>query len=70
VGAYPHSGDWESPNWRFVNQISPQDYVTEAHGWVNSGAQIVGGCCGIGVEYIKLLRDGLPKSISPKISGN
>ena len=69
VGAYPHSGDWESPNWRFVNQISIQDYVTEAQGWVDSGAQIVGGCCGIGVEYIKLLRDGLPKSVSPKASG-
>ena len=60
VGAYPHSGDWESPNWRFVNQISPEEYLTEAQGWVRNGAQIVGGCCGIGMDYVKLLRDGLP----------
>ena len=38
IGAYPHSGDWESPNWRFVNQISPKDYLTEAQDWVNNGA--------------------------------
>jgi methionine synthase I (cobalamin-dependent) len=30
---------------------------------VQDGVQIIGGCCGIGPEYIRLLRQGLPTRI-------
>ncbi|PZC50881.1 MAG: 5-methyltetrahydrofolate--homocysteine methyltransferase [Chloroflexi bacterium] len=60
IGAYPHSGDWVGPNWQFVNMISPEDYVEAARDWRQQGAQIVGGCCGIGENYIKLLRNAFP----------
>ncbi len=63
VGIYPHCGDFEAPDWQFVNMISPEDYLEEAKAWVSDGAQIVGGCCGIGLDHMKLLRDGLPRKI-------
>jgi len=63
VGAYAHSGDFVNPNWIWVNMISPEAYVTEARKWVEMGAQIIGGCCGIGPEYVRLLREQLPTCI-------
>ena len=59
---YPHCGEWKQPNWQFVNMISPEDYLDEANSWVEDGAQIVGGCCGIGLDHMKVLGGGLPRS--------
>jgi homocysteine S-methyltransferase len=56
VGVYAESGDWESPNWVF-NGLSPQEYLTAAEGWVRDGAQLIGGCCGVGPEHIALLAE-------------
>ncbi len=56
VGVYPESGYFAQPNWNFVDVISPDDLAREARGWINDGAQLVGGCCGTGPEHIKALR--------------
>jgi homocysteine S-methyltransferase len=56
VGAYPNAGYWQRPEWVFVDQIPPNDYVNKASTWVAEGAQIIGGCCGIGPEHIRALR--------------
>ena len=63
LGAYPHSGYWIRPNWQYVNMISPENFLREAQGWVEDGVQLVGGCCGIGIQHVELLREGLPASI-------
>ena len=63
VGAYAHSGVFAWPNWRFMDMISPQDYAAHAQTWVSKGAQVVGGCCGIGPEHIRALREQLPPAI-------
>jgi homocysteine S-methyltransferase len=55
VGAYPNAGYWQRPEWIFVDQISPGDYAEKARTWVDEGAQIIGGCCGIGPEHIRAL---------------
>jgi S-methylmethionine-dependent homocysteine/selenocysteine methylase len=60
TGAYAHSGEWIDPNWQFVDMISPEDYLAVAQQWVERGAQIIGGCCGIGPEHIRLLKERLP----------
>jgi S-methylmethionine-dependent homocysteine/selenocysteine methylase len=60
IGAYAHSGEWIDPDWQFVNLISPEDYLSVAQRWVEMGAQLIGGCCGIGPEYIRLLKERLP----------
>ncbi|CAN5544334.1 homocysteine S-methyltransferase family protein [soil metagenome] len=59
VGAYPHSGKFVMPNWQFIDMISPEDFAEEARRWVELGARVVGGCCGIGPEHIRVLRESL-----------
>ena len=61
VGAYPHSGEFVMPNWRFIDVISPEDFARHAQGWAGMGARLIGGCCGIGPEHIRLLKERLPK---------
>ncbi|MEM7126169.1 MAG: homocysteine S-methyltransferase family protein [Chloroflexota bacterium] len=58
-GVYPNAGYWQRPNWTFIEDISPEFFWTEAQAWIESGAQIVGGCCGIGPEHIRAVSDGL-----------
>ena len=59
VGAYPNAGYWSRPKWTFVDQVSPDRYLADARRWVEAGAAIVGGCCGVGVEHIRALAEGL-----------
>lgn len=60
VGAYPHSGKFIMPNWQFIDMISPEDFADEARRWIEMGAQVIGGCCGIGPEHIRVLKERLP----------
>jgi S-methylmethionine-dependent homocysteine/selenocysteine methylase len=60
IGVYAESGDWAAPNWVF-NGLNPEEYLLEAVGWVDAGAQIIGGCCGVGPEHIRLLADRLDR---------
>lgn len=64
VGAYPHSGEFIMPNWQFIDMISPEDFATQAQGWLEMGVQLIGGCCGIGPEHIRLLKERLPERSS------
>ncbi len=59
TGAYAHSGRWIDPEWEFDDSVSPDRYLRAAQRWVEMGAQIIGGCCAIGPEYIRLLRERL-----------
>jgi homocysteine S-methyltransferase len=60
VGAYPHSGGWRMPHWQFDDIIPPDELVEQAKAWVQMGSQVVGTCCGMGPEYIRLLSQQLP----------
>ena len=59
TGAYAHSGKWAGPVWESDTSISPDEYLRAAQHWVEMGAQIIGGCCAIGPEYVRLLREQL-----------
>ena len=41
------------------DDLGPTAYLAWAKRWVASGANLVGGCCGIGAEHIRVLADGL-----------
>jgi S-methylmethionine-dependent homocysteine/selenocysteine methylase len=58
LGAYPHVGDWTPPTWVF-REISPQAFARKVAPWVDDGAQVLGGCCGIGPAHIAALRAAL-----------
>ena len=63
LGAYPHSGQFIMPNWQYIDMISPEDFAAEARLWLEIGAQLIGGCCGIGPEHIRLLKERLPARV-------
>jgi S-methylmethionine-dependent homocysteine/selenocysteine methylase len=60
IGVYAESGDWAAPNWVFSG-LSPEEYLIEAADWASAGAQIIGGCCGVGPEHIRVLADRLDR---------
>ena len=67
IGAYPDSlrpdwvTRWQDPS--IENRESPADFLNEARKWVDMGVQVIGTCCGFGVEYIEPLKEGLPTHI-------
>jgi homocysteine S-methyltransferase len=61
VSAYPESGYFEMPEWRFVDIVAPEAFAAQTRSWVESGVQIVGGCCGIGPEHIEAMTARLPR---------
>jgi len=69
IGVYAESGDWAAPNWVF-NGLSPAEYLREASSWVSHGAQIIGGCCGVGPEHIQVLADTLARPAVGRTSRN
>ncbi len=48
---------------KLIDMISPEDFVVQAQEWLEKGAQLIGGCCGIGPEHIQLLKERLPEHV-------
>jgi homocysteine S-methyltransferase len=51
--AYPDSGSFEMPNWRFTDVIAPRHFEDYCRDWLAAGVQILGGCCGLTPEHIR-----------------
>ncbi len=70
ITSYPDAGrrDYTIPhlNRSVPNEYSVEMFVDEAKKWVDMGTQVIGGCCGYGLDYIKPLRDALPEKIAPR----
>ena len=49
--AYPDSGYFKMPNWQFEEIIPADEFARFTAGWIDQGAQIVGGC-GLSPEHI------------------
>ena len=43
--------------------ITPEEFAGVARTWVEQGVQIIGGCCGIEIGFIRPLREALPKRL-------
>jgi S-methylmethionine-dependent homocysteine/selenocysteine methylase/SAM-dependent methyltransferase len=52
LGVYPNLGYLSNDGWRSDTEIGDQEYAELALGWREEGAQIVGGCCGVGPSQI------------------
>ena len=65
AGCYPNAGapDLARGSWRFDSAWTPDRFAEAAATWVARGAQVIGGCCGIGPEHIRALRVALPSVI-------
>ena len=44
-------------------RLTPEQYLHKCQAWVAQGVQIIGGCCGVELEYIRPLREQLPARI-------
>jgi S-methylmethionine-dependent homocysteine/selenocysteine methylase len=42
---------------RETNKYSMEEWVAFARRWLSEGVQVIGGCCGIGVEHIQALQE-------------
>ena len=68
IVVYPDAGrvdyleTWQDKN--VANKEAAEELTREAAGWVGMGAQVIGTCCGFGVEYIRALNGALPDRIS------
>ncbi len=69
LGVYPNLGYLSSAGWRTDGDISDSDYGELALSWRAEGAQIIGGCCGVGPDHIaavvKLLEESKPGDQRP-----
>jgi S-methylmethionine-dependent homocysteine/selenocysteine methylase len=61
LGAYPEIGDG-TPH--APHSVTPDELAAQAFGWLASGAQIIGGCCGTTPEHIRALAR-LPHTLKP-----
>jgi S-methylmethionine-dependent homocysteine/selenocysteine methylase/SAM-dependent methyltransferase len=52
LGVYPNLGRYRDPGWQFDEAMGPEAYAELARQWREEGAQIVGGCCGVGPGHI------------------
>ena len=68
VIVYPDAGrDDYLATWQdssVSNEESEEELTREAATWVEMGAQVVGTCCGFGVDYTRSLREALPAGTS------
>jgi homocysteine S-methyltransferase len=67
IGVYPEAArtdyvdTYRNPDVQ--GNITPAAFLELAKQWVAQGVQVIGGCCGIGVEYIRPLRQALPSRV-------
>jgi S-methylmethionine-dependent homocysteine/selenocysteine methylase len=71
IGAYAELGYEENPNFGkpgeqfFViegQEYTPERYAAFAREWKAMGAQVIGGCCGVGPEHIRAVRAAIQGS--------
>ena len=48
LGVYPNLGYYTDAGWRFEPGVGSAEYAAMALRWRAEGAQIIGGCCGVG----------------------
>jgi S-methylmethionine-dependent homocysteine/selenocysteine methylase/SAM-dependent methyltransferase len=72
LGVYPNLGYFAGDRWRFDETIGPEAFAQLALEWRDEGAQIIGGCCGVGPEHVaavvKALEDTKPGRKRPSTS--
>jgi homocysteine S-methyltransferase len=51
---YPNSGEKYDPiNKSWSGSSNSKDFSSQAKGWLSAGADIIGGCCRVGPDFIK-----------------
>lgn len=56
LGVYAHSARWVNNVCFYDETVSPQDYASHAETWLQNGVQVIGACCGLGVDHVSALK--------------
>ena len=60
LAAYANSGIFFAvPQRNYEEVTTPEAYVQLVREWIDLGARVVGGCCGIGRDHIRLISNAL-----------
>jgi homocysteine S-methyltransferase len=62
LGVFPNLGYLSAGGWRSEQAIGGAEYAELALTWREEGAQIVGGCCGVGPEHVAAAREALAET--------
>ena len=62
LGVYPNLGYLSAAGWRHETSVGGAEFAELALQWREEGAQIIGGCCGVGPEQIDAARSALEGS--------
>jgi S-methylmethionine-dependent homocysteine/selenocysteine methylase/SAM-dependent methyltransferase len=63
LGVYPNLGYLSDTGWRFDRGVGGAEYAAMALQWRAEGAQIVGGCCGVGPEHVAAAKRALERTL-------
>ena len=66
VMAYPETSSEVKKG--ISDQVEPAIFAEHCRDWVESGVQIIGGCCGTTIEHIRQMVDHLPTRVGPRTS--
>ena len=60
VMAYPEATHPDSVSPLARIPVEPEEFASHCRAWVESGVQIIGGCCGTTIRHIRAMVDRLP----------
>ena len=63
LGVYPNLGYYTDEGWRFEPGVGSAEYAAMALRWREEGAQIIGGCCGVGPAHVAAARELLEQTV-------
>ena len=69
LGVYPNLGYYTESGWAFDRAIGGAAYAELAAQWRREGAQLIGGCCGVGPSHIAAAKDALAGTKPGRRSG-
>lgn len=59
VGVYAHVTEYDGDVARHDDVITPEEYADYLPAWQGAGATMIGGCCGIGPDHMRLVANHL-----------
>ena len=59
LGVYPNLGRFVESGWRFDEGVDSDYFAESALTWRQQGAQLIGGCCGVGPDEISAVAKAL-----------
>ena len=66
VMAYPEAMRSDSVGHLARIMVEPEEFASRCRVWVESGVQIIGGCCGTTIRHIRAMVDRLPERPGPR----